>query len=182
MVSRSEYVFPIEKKAEATQKNVQNLTPTDISKKELTPAKIEHEKKLDQFITLLFHDELNMTDTCLKMGISRTTGYEWYHEWKRTQEPQKIDQSFWRLMRIVEADNPEKALDCATRVKIKMTDANVNVKSEVTEHVEGTVNVNTTIQLLREYEQAFSETETIETSIIPKDNSGKQVDTPEATS
>jgi hypothetical protein len=58
----------------------------------------------------------------------------------------------------------------------------VIVKSEVTEHVEGTVNVNTTIQLLREYEQAFSETETIETSIIPKDNSGKQVDTPEATS
>lgn len=170
-LSLEDALFPNNKQALApqpTQKSVatQNCLPN------LTPAKIEHEKKLDQFITLLFHDELNMTDACIKMEISRPTGYEWYHEWKQTQEPQKVDQRFWHLMDIVEEDNPEKALDCATRVKIKLTDStvNVNAKSEVTEHIEGHIDVNTTIQLLKQYVDAYAETNIIEATTVSTNN------------
>lgn len=143
-----------------------------------TPAKEKKEHQKQTLIKLLFHDFNSMTDACRKLGITRETGYVWYREWKTEQEPEKIDKTFWRLMQTVEQDNPEKALDSITKLKIKLTDTNVNVKAEVTETIEANVTVNTE-QLLKEYDQIIKTA--TETPNIPKNNTTKplhQTETP----
>jgi hypothetical protein len=144
-LSLSDFYPDSETKADAIQKIEQNRTP----------AEIQRQQKIDKLITLLFNDGLSFTNACEKLSIGRTTGYEYWKEWKHSEEPRKVDAKFWELLRQVETDNPEKALDAVTRLKIKLTDTNVNVnaKAEVTEHIEAVnINVDVTPDQLTETE------------------------------
>lgn len=170
----------VTQKSVATQKSEHNRTPTDISKKDTkppTPAEIQRQQRIDQLIQLLFIDGYSFTDACNKLGIGRTTGYEYYKTWKAEQEPLKVDSEFWELLTQVKEDNPEKALDAITKIKLKQTESNVNMKAqvtaEVTENIEANVTINTE-QLLAEYDAIIKEA-TTQTPNLPKNNTTEQI-------
>lgn len=172
MVSRAEYITPVEPKAETIQ-NRQKLTTITLL---LTPAQEKKEQKIEDLATYYFIDDLNFTQACAKVGICRETGYEYMKLWKQKTEPLKVDKKFWQLLAIVEVDNPEKALDAVTKVKLKQTDENVNVKSEVTEHLEANVNLSSITGSLRDYEELIKRANpTKETINIQPDNITEQV-------
>jgi hypothetical protein len=116
--------------------NEQNLTHTP----QLSPAEEQRQQRIDTLMELLFIKHIGMKQACKEIGISRTTGYEYFRIWQDTEEAQLIDTEFWILYQQVKQDDPAKALEILSRIKVKQ----ITLKAEIREeHIETrTVNYN----------------------------------------
>jgi transposase len=128
----------------ATQKTLLNITPAEAARQD----------RIERFISALFVDGLNFKDACQKIGISRPTGYEYFNEWKANDEVLKVDRVFWRLIRQLEEENPEKVLDALTRLKTKLTPNRVDVKKEIKSDVKIRIDAELN-EVLTRYDNLF---------------------------
>jgi transposase len=76
---------------------------------------------------------MNFSDIAKELGISRKTAYRYWQKWKQTEEAQMVDWEWWELYKKVKVVNPEKALECLTRIKHKMIVERAEVKQEIRE-------------------------------------------------
>jgi len=156
-ISRTEYVTP-KTEQETLAKALRILTPKQQNQQNLT----------DQMLNLITQGRTNFTNICQQLGISRPTGYKYWQDWKQTEEASLIDWEWWSLYEEVRKKNPEKALECLTRLKHKMITEKLEVKEEVTsKHVE---ELNVT---MRNYEATVLR---VAERYTPKDSIREQVD------
>ena len=102
-------------------KPIQNVTPKRKTTQQLT----------DQLLTLLFKGHITFTEAANQIGITRQRAYRLWNRWKQTEEAQQIDNEWWNLYLTVKDQNPEKALECLTRLKYRLTTEKVEVKENV---------------------------------------------------
>lgn len=158
-------------KSVATQKSLQKFT---FQERELQD--IEAIKEL-----LLQHktqQEISQQIGCTRVGVNKKIA-----KWSQTEDFKEWLSNAWIKQYNEFSLNDETKLEAfkqLTRWMCALQTRKYDVKSEVTEHIEGTVNVNTTIQLLREYADAFNEATVIETAVVPANNIIQQVDNPKA--
>lgn len=105
-----------------TTKTEQNLTHTPI-----TPAEQQRQERIDTLMDLLFTKNIGMKKACDQIGISRTTGYEYFKTWQETEESQLVDTEFWALYEQVKQEDPSKALEILSKIKVKK----MAVKAEI---------------------------------------------------
>lgn len=112
----------------------EQATPTK-TVQNLTLAEQQRQERIDKLINILFIDGKGMKYACNQLGISRTTGYEYFRAWQETEESNLIDTEFWLLYQQVKHDNPEKALEILAKIKIRKiaVKAEINLKEEITE-------------------------------------------------
>ena len=94
-----------------TDTTLQTVTPKCQTKQELT----------DQLVEKLFKGHKTFSQACKELNISRPRGYRLWEAWKQSDEAQLVDCEWWDLYLTVKQDNPEKALECLTRLKYRMT-------------------------------------------------------------
>ena len=123
-LTRTEYITPkTEKEIVAKALKVeQTLTLREQTQQELT----------DKLIRLVFQGKKNFSEISNDLGISRTTAYKYWNDWKRTEEAQQVDWEWWSLYRRLKRVNPSKALECLTRIKYRLTTEKVELKEEIT--------------------------------------------------
>jgi ACT domain-containing protein len=144
---------------------------TTKTEQNLTPAEQQRQDRIDQLITLLFPKHKDMKTACQIIGISRTTGYEYFKTWQEQEESQLVDTEFWSLFRKVKRNDPTKALEILARIKAKKMAIKAEVKVEST-HTEN-VNINVK-SMLAEYEHIISSTGTQEAT-VPAHSSSEPV-------
>ncbi len=98
----------------------------------LTPAEIERQQRTQQLVMLLMKKK-NMTQACNIVGISRTTGYEYWKTWQETEEATFINTEWWSLYQKVKRQNPYGALKMLTALKLRFHPEKVEIKEEYTE-------------------------------------------------
>ncbi|MFA5365912.1 MAG: hypothetical protein WC325_12085 [Candidatus Bathyarchaeia archaeon] len=118
------------------------LLTTTKNEQNLTPAEQQRQERIDQLITLLFIKKKDMKTACQTIGVSRTTGYEYFRSWQEQEEAQLVDTEFWSLFRQVKRRDPAKALDILSRIKVKKMAVQVDLKAELTETKTVTYNLN----------------------------------------
>jgi hypothetical protein len=97
----------------------------------LTPFQKTHQERIEQLVTKLIQDN-NMTKVCKEMGISRTTGYEYWHIWEQTEEAQYVNAEWWGLYHQVKQTHPTVALKMLTNLKLRFHPEKFEVKAELT--------------------------------------------------
>jgi hypothetical protein len=117
-------------------KTEQNLTPIP------TAAEEQRQQRIDKLIELLFIKKKTMKTACIEIGVSRTTGYEYFRAWQEQEEAQLVDTEFWALFRVVKRRDPAKALEILSRIKVKKMAVQLDVKQEITETKTVTYNLN----------------------------------------
>lgn len=105
------------------QTTVQNGTPKSMTKQDLT----------DQLIDKLFHGHKTFSQSCKELGLTRNRGYRLWNKWKESEEAQLVDTEWWDLYLTVKQTNPEKALECLTRLKYKMITEKKEVQATIKE-------------------------------------------------
>lgn len=101
----------------------QTYTPRHHSRQELT----------DSIVKLVFQGKMNFSDIAKEVGVSRKTAYNYWNKWKNSEEAQAIDMEWWALYLRVREVNPEKALECLTRLKHKMIIDKQEIKQDIRE-------------------------------------------------
>jgi hypothetical protein len=74
-----------------------------------------------------------MTQACNIVGISRTTGYEYWKAWQETEEATYINTEWWSLYHLVKKRSPVDALRMLTQLKLRFHPEKVEFKGEMTE-------------------------------------------------
>jgi hypothetical protein len=110
------------------QKTEQTLTPLP------TPAEQERQQRTQQLVTLLMHKK-NMTQACTEVGISRTTGYEYWKQWQETEEATYINTEWWSLYQQVKRRSPVDALRMLTQLKLRFHPEKIEFKGEMKEKI-----------------------------------------------
>lgn len=112
------------------------MTQTIQSKTEqtLTPAQTEREQRTQQLVNLLMHKK-NMTQACTQVGISRTTGYEYWKQWQETEEAAYINTEWWSLYQQVKRRDPVSALKMLTQLKLRFHPEKIEFKGEIKEKI-----------------------------------------------
>jgi transposase-like protein len=147
--------------------------PETLQKVTTTPAKIKRQERKDKTIDLMLNSDDSITDIAKQVGITRKTLYVYWNEWQQTEEAAKINRKWHSLCKYLEENNPEKAFDGLTKVKVRMT----TEKKEIEKSVTLTKNVNINVKsMLAEYEHLITET-TTQTGTIPPNDSTQQVHT-----
>ena len=124
---------------------------------------------------MLFRSVLECSREAVNRKLAKWMQTEDFKEWLNTEWLQQYN-------KLTSNEETEiEAFKQLTRYMIAQFTKKLDVKADITEKVEGTVNVVNTIQLLKEYEAAFQET-TTQTTNIPQNNTPKQLDQPETTS
>lgn len=99
-----------------------------------TPRRRTRQEKIDLLIKLIFQGHKSFTQIAREVGVSRRTAYRYWHRWKQTEEAQHVDWEWWALFNKVRDSKPEKALECLTRIKHRMTtekvEENITVKEK----------------------------------------------------
>lgn len=103
--------------------SVQNGTPKSLTKQELT----------DNLIELLFKGHKTFSEACKELGLTRNRGYRLWNAWKESEEARQIDCEWWDLYLTVKQENPDKALECLTRLKYRMITEKKELKATVKE-------------------------------------------------
>ena len=98
-----------------------------------TPRRHSRQEITDELLKLVFQGRMNFSDIAKELGISRKTAYRYWQKWKQTEEAQMVDWEWWELYKKVKVVNPEKALECLTRIKHKMIVERAEVKQEIRE-------------------------------------------------
>lgn len=99
----------------------------------VTPRQQTQQELTDQLIKLVFQGRLNFSEIAKEIGIGRRRAYRLWNKWKQTEEAQMVDWEWWELYKKVKVVNPEKALECLTRIKHKMIVERAEVKQEIRE-------------------------------------------------
>jgi len=98
-----------------------------------TPRHHSRQEITDNIIKLVFQGKMNFTEIAKDIGISRKTAYRYWNRWKQTEEAQAVDMEWWSLYLKVREANPEKALECLTRIKHKMITDRHEVQATIKE-------------------------------------------------
>lgn len=77
-----------------------------------------------------------------EIGVNRRTCIRDFEKWLQTSEQTKLHEEWFILYSKVKQDNPEKALECLTRLIAKTMVQKVEAKTEVTENKTVTYNIN----------------------------------------
>lgn len=104
----------------------------NITEQILTPSEIERQQRTQQLVNLLMHKK-NMTQACSIVGISRTTGYEYWKAWQETEEATYINTEWWSLYQKVKRINPTGALKMLTALKLRFHPEKIEIKEDYTE-------------------------------------------------
>jgi AraC-like DNA-binding protein len=96
-----------------------------------TPRRLSNQQITDQLIETLFTGKYTFSQAAERVGIKRNRAYRLFNKWKETEEAKQIDMHWWALYLRLKDENPEKALECLTRLKYRMT----TEKREVTKTV-----------------------------------------------
>lgn len=107
-----------------------------------TPRRQTRQQITDNLIRLIFQGRHNFSEIAKELGVSRKTAYRYWEKWKQTEEAQAVDWEWWNLYNQVRVVNPEKALECLTRIKYRMTTEKLEVQKTVKE-IKLAWNVNT---------------------------------------
>lgn len=99
----------------------------------MTPKRKTQLELTDALITKLFKGHTSFSEACKQLGLTRQRGYRLFDKWKQTEEARAVDYEWWSLYEKVKADNPEKALECLTRIKHKMIVEKAEIKQEIKE-------------------------------------------------
>ena len=94
-----------------------------------TPKGRSRQQKTDDLLQILFTERITFSRAAEKAGLSRQTAYRYFDRWKQSEEAKLVDVEWWQLFLALKDDNPEKALECLTRLKYRMT-------TEHSEHTE----------------------------------------------
>jgi hypothetical protein len=143
-------------------------TPIELTQN-VTPKRVTIQEKTDQLIDLLFRGHKTFTQAAKEIGVSRKTAWTYFTRWKETSEAQLVDTEWWALYLRLKDDNPEKALECLTRLKYRMT----TEKKEIEKTINKTVNLNVK-SMLAEYEHIITQTAT-QTGTIPTDDPSQPI-------
>ncbi len=98
-----------------------------------TPRRQSRQETTDNLIKLVFQGRMNFSDIAKELGISRKTAYRYWNRWKQSEEAQTVDWEWWNLYFKVREVNPEKALECLTRIKHKMIVEKQEIKQDIRE-------------------------------------------------
>lgn len=95
-----------------------------------TPRHKKNQQLTDELIQTLFTGNYSFSQAAEKVGLKRNRAYRLWNRWKQTEEAQNIDMEWWALYLQLKDKNPEKALECLTRLKYRMTTekSEVNIK------------------------------------------------------
>jgi transposase-like protein len=107
-----------------------------------TPRRQSRQEITDNLIRLIFQGRHNFSEIAKELGISRATAWRYWTRWKQTEEAQAVDWEWWNLYNQVRVVNPEKALECLTRIKYRMTTEKLEVQKTIKE-IKLAWNVNT---------------------------------------
>ena len=99
----------------------------------VTPCRITKQERIDQLIDHLFNGHLSFAKAAAKVGVTRRQAYRYFNEWKQSHEAQQIDSEWWSLYLRLRDENPEKALECLTRLKYRMITEKHEIKATVKE-------------------------------------------------
>lgn len=105
--------------------------PTPKPTQTVTPKRKTVQEKTDQLIEHLFHGHKTFTQAAKEIGVSRKTAWTYFTKWKESSEAQLVDTEWWALYLRLKDENPEKALECLTRLKYRMTTEHREVKAEI---------------------------------------------------
>lgn len=96
-----------------------------------TPKKVSKQEKIEQLVVAIYLGNTNFTKLAEKLNVSRRTAYRYWNEWKRSHELDHVDAKWWALENKLESDNPEKAFDGLTKIKLKAMkeQAEIDIKS-----------------------------------------------------
>ena len=94
-----------------------------------------------------------MTQAAEKLGVERGTAYDYWNQWKQTEEAQYIDTEFYRLTNQLKTLNPEKVLDAITKIKVRMTTEKTEVKANVKMDADIKTPTNKLIQFSRQQQK-----------------------------
>ena len=135
----------------------------------LTPAETERQQRTQQLVSLLMRKK-NMTQACEIVGVSRTTGYEYWKAWQETEEAAYINTEWWSLYTQVKKRDPVSALKMLTQIKLRFHPEKVELKAEVTEKIiHATINLDKMSEDDRRTIMAAEEAYTrAETSLSPE--------------
>ena len=86
----------------------------------ITPKRKTQIELTDQLIDLLFHGHKTFSQASKELGLTRPRAYRLWNKWKQSTEAQLVDTEWWDLYLKVKQENPEKALECLTRLKYRM--------------------------------------------------------------
>jgi Xaa-Pro aminopeptidase len=74
----------------------------------------------------------NMTQACTEVGISRTTGYEYWKQWQETEEATYINTEWWSLYQQVKRRSPTDAFRMLTQLKLRFHPEKLEIKEDLT--------------------------------------------------
>jgi hypothetical protein len=98
-----------------------------------TPKRLTNQQLTDQLIEILFTGHSTFSQAATQLGIKRNRAYRLWNRWKDTEEAKQIDLHWWALYLRLKDENPEKALECLTRLKYRMTTEKHELKAELKE-------------------------------------------------
>jgi hypothetical protein len=96
-----------------------------------TPRRLSNQQITDQLIETLFTGKYTFSQAAQQVGIKRNRAYRLFNKWKETEEAKQIDMHWWALYLRLKDENPEKALECLTRLKYRMTTEKHEVNATV---------------------------------------------------
>ena len=105
---------------------------TTIPLQTVTPKRKTQLELTDQLIEALFQGHKTFSQACKDLGLSRPRAYRLWNKWKENQEAQLIDTEWWDLYLTVKQENPDKALECLTRLKYRMITQKAEIKQDIT--------------------------------------------------
>lgn len=98
-----------------------------------TPRRLSNQQLTDKLIETLFTGKYTFTKAAELTGLKRNRAYRLFRKWKDTEEAHRVDSEWWSLYLQVRKKNPEKALECLTRIKHKLIVEKAEVKQEIRE-------------------------------------------------
>jgi transposase-like protein len=98
----------------------------------VTPKRIARQQKQAEFLKLLFQGHITFAEAARQIGIGRRQAYRWFAKWKE-DEGLEIDREWWQLYLRMLDESPEKALECLTRLKYRMTPDKIQFEGKLTQ-------------------------------------------------
>lgn len=103
-----------------TPPNMEKVAQTDTKpRKPLTPKQLARREKLRKLLKALLKENQTFEESCESAGVSRRTGYRLFAKWIES-EGKLVDAEFWSLFFKLRKERPAKALECLTRIKVRM--------------------------------------------------------------
>jgi len=87
----------------------------------VTPKKVARQERVETVALNIFNGITSFTELAKLLGVNRRTIYRDWRLWIDSHEIDKVDAEWWALFKRLKEDNPEKAFDGLTRLKIKQT-------------------------------------------------------------